>query len=106
MKKQQESDRNTVVIATIVGGFDVKEMSAGYMKAQIWQLCQVMVARELRPLVGPMVTFGPEDMRPLQAPHNNPLVVQLKIAKAMVRGVLVDTRSSMDIITFECFRKL
>ena len=95
-----------MVIATIVGGFDVKEMSAGYMKAQIWQLCQVMVARELRLLVRPMVTFGPKDMRPLQAPHNDPLVVHLKIATAMLQRILVETRSSVDIITFECFKKL
>ena len=78
----------------------------GNRKTQIRQLSQVMAATELKPLVRPTVTFDPKDMRLLQAPHNNPLVVQLKIAKAMVRGVLVDTRSSMDIITFECFRKL
>jgi len=95
-----------VFIATITRGIDIKEMSAGYKKTQIWQLSQAIAARELKPLVGPTVTFGPEDMRPLQAPHNDPLVVQLKIATAMVRLILVDTRSSADIITFECFRKL
>ena len=65
-----------------------------------------MVARELRPLTGPTMTFGPKDMRPLQAPHNDPLIVQLKIAAAMVRRVLIDTGSSVDIITLECFTKL
>ena len=106
LKKQEDSDRNTVVIVTIIGGIDVKEMRAGYRKAQIRQLNQVLAARELKPLVGPMVTFGLEDMRPLQAQHNDPLVVQRKITTAMVRRILVDTRSSVDIITFECFRKL
>jgi len=52
------------------------------------------------------MTFGPEDMRLLQTPHNDPLVVQLKIAMIMVRRVLVNTGSSMDIIMLECFKKL
>ena len=65
-----------------------------------------MVTKELNPLVGLIVIFGPEDIRPLQTPHNDPLVVQLKVATAMVRQILVDTGSSVDIITLECFRKL
>jgi len=65
-----------------------------------------MAMKELRSLRGPTMTFGPEDMRPLQTPHNDPLVVQLKIATTMVRRVLVDTGSSVDIITVECFKKL
>ena len=105
-KKQRDTDQNTEVIATIFGEFNVKELSAGYRKAQVRQLSQVMAARELRPLNGPTMTFGSEDMRPLQAPHNDPLVVQLKIAAAMVRRVLIDAGSSVDIITLECFRKL
>jgi len=105
-KEQRDADQSMVVIATIVGGLDIKEMSDGYRKTQIRQLSQVMVARQLRPLNGPTMTFGPKDMHPLQAPHNDPLVVQLKIDTAMVRRVLVDTGSSVDIITMECFKKL
>ena len=74
-EKQWETDQNTEVIATIFGGFNVKELSTGYRKAQVRQLSQVMTARELRPLTGPTMTFEPEDMRPLQAPHNDPPVV-------------------------------
>ena len=82
-----------MVIVTITGGFNAKGLSAKYRKAQVRQLSQVMAARELRPLSGPTMTLGPKDMHPLQAPHNDPLVVQLKIATAMVRRVLIDTRS-------------
>jgi len=103
-KKQRDADQSTVVTATISGGLDAKEMSARYRKVQIRQLSQVMAARELRPLNGPTMTFGPEDMRLLQAPPNDPLVVQLKIDTVMVRQVLVHTVSSVDIITMECFK--
>jgi len=65
-----------------------------------------MAARELKLLVGPTMTFGSEDMRPLRTPHNDALVIQLKIANAMGRRILVDTESSVDIITLECLKKL
>ena len=52
------------------------------------------------------MTFGSKDMCPLQTPYNDPLVVQLKIAKTMVRQILVDTGISVDIIILECFKKM
>ncbi|KAJ8430261.1 hypothetical protein Cgig2_022719 [Carnegiea gigantea] len=65
-----------------------------------------MAARELKPLMGPTMTFGPEDMQPLQTPHNGALAIQLKVATAMVCRILVDTESSIAIITLECLKKL
>jgi len=55
--------------------------------------------------VGPTMTFGLEDKCPLQTPHNDALVIQLKIATTMVHRVLVDITSSIDIITLECLKK-
>ena len=49
---------------------------------------------------------SPQDMRPLQNPHNDALVIQLKIATVMIRLILVDIGSSTDIITLECINKL
>jgi len=63
-KKQRDTDQDTEVITTISGGFNIKELSAGYRKAQVRQLSQVMAARELQPLTGLKMTFGPKDMRP------------------------------------------
>ncbi|KAJ8435859.1 LOW QUALITY PROTEIN: hypothetical protein Cgig2_028567 [Carnegiea gigantea] len=37
--------------------------------------------------------------------HSNLLVVEMKVASAIVRRILIDTRSSMDIITWECLKK-
>jgi len=53
------------ITAAIIGRIDAKELSTGYRKAQIRKLSQVTSARELKPLVGPAMTFGPEDIRPL-----------------------------------------
>ena len=49
---------------------------------------------------------GPKDMQPLQIPHNDVLVIQLKIATAIIRRVLVDTGNSIHIVTLECLKKL
>ena len=39
-------------------------------------------------------------------PHNNSLVVEMKVASAIVRKILIDTGSFMDIITWDCLKKL
>ena len=44
-KKDNDADRNTKIIATIIRGIDGKELSIGYQKAQIWKLSKDMVAR-------------------------------------------------------------
>ena len=42
----------------------------------------------------------------LTSPHNNPLVVELKVVSALIRRILIDTGSSMDIITWDYLKKL
>ncbi|XP_010693164.1 uncharacterized protein LOC104906147 [Beta vulgaris subsp. vulgaris] len=44
--------------------------------------------------------------RPIQTPHEDPLVVEMKIANLRVGRVLIDSGSSVDIITMDCLRKL
>ncbi|KAJ8421202.1 LOW QUALITY PROTEIN: hypothetical protein Cgig2_002636 [Carnegiea gigantea] len=38
--------------------------------------------------------------------HNDPLLVKLKVANAPVRWILIDTESSVDILTQDCLKKL
>ncbi|KAJ8427458.1 hypothetical protein Cgig2_033088 [Carnegiea gigantea] len=52
-------------------------------KSHIRKLSQVMANRELRLLMGPTMTFGMEAMCPFRAPHNDILVIQLKMATVM-----------------------
>jgi len=60
-------------------------LNAGYRKAEIQKLSEVMATGELKLLMGLTMTLGPEDMCPLQTPHKDALVIQLKIGTAMVR---------------------
>ncbi|KAJ8436957.1 hypothetical protein Cgig2_018904 [Carnegiea gigantea] len=40
------------------------------------------------------------------SPHNDPLVVEMKVASAVVRRILIDNRCSVDIISWDCLKKL
>ncbi|KAF8117993.1 hypothetical protein N665_0007s0042 [Sinapis alba] len=44
------------------------------------------------------ISFTEEDTKGLDKPHNDPLVVELRIGDCEVTRVLVDTRSSVDLI--------
>ncbi|KAJ8431089.1 hypothetical protein Cgig2_016074 [Carnegiea gigantea] len=50
---------------------------------------------------------SPETRGPtLYLPHNGPLVVEMKVASAIIRRILIDTRRLVDIITWDCLKKL
>ncbi|KAJ8434529.1 hypothetical protein Cgig2_030152 [Carnegiea gigantea] len=48
------------------------------------------------------MVFGERDISRFSSPYNDPMVVEIKIASAIVRRILIDTGSSMDIITWDC----
>ena len=52
------------------------------------------------------MVFRGKDATQFSSPHNDPLVVKMKIVGAIVRRILVDTGSSVDIITWDCLKRL
>ena len=50
---------------------------------------------------GPIIKFDVTISQPLQQPHTDPLVVTIKIGQMKVKRVLIDTRSTTDLITIE-----
>ncbi|KAL2902413.1 Nuclear receptor-interacting protein 3 [Bienertia sinuspersici] len=54
----------------------------------------------------PEVLIGEKDRGKIRTPHDDPLVVELKVANKKVRRILVDTGISIDIISLECLRRL
>ncbi|XP_013617715.1 PREDICTED: uncharacterized protein LOC106324262 [Brassica oleracea var. oleracea] len=51
-----------------------------------------------RPPSHPPITFSPDDAEGIHVPHNDPILVVLGIGEYDVTKVLVDTRSSVDLI--------
>ena len=38
--------------------------------------------------------------------HNKTMVMEMEVASAIIRRILIDTENSMDIITWDCLKKL
>ena len=58
------------------------------------------------PSTVPTMIFGGRDATRFGSPHNDPMVVEMKTANAIVLRILIDTGSSVDIITWDCLKKL
>ncbi|KAJ8422377.1 hypothetical protein Cgig2_006447 [Carnegiea gigantea] len=54
----------------------------------------------------PTIVFGWEKRPHFTSPYNDLLVVEMKVANAIVQRILIDTGSSEDIITWDCLKKL
>ncbi|KAJ8434555.1 LOW QUALITY PROTEIN: hypothetical protein Cgig2_001187 [Carnegiea gigantea] len=103
-KKDNDADCNTKIIATIIGGIDDRKLNAEYRKTQIWK--PSYGNQRVRTAHGTNHDKWSGGHTSLANPHNEDLVIQLKIATAMVRRILVDIESSVDIIALECLKKL
>ncbi|KAJ8438448.1 hypothetical protein Cgig2_027128 [Carnegiea gigantea] len=52
------------------------------------------------------MVFDGYEGHPFTSPHNDLMVVELKVTNALVHRILIDTKSSTDIITRDCLKKL
>ena len=54
----------------------------------------------------PGIWFSDKDEDGVQPPHNDPLVLTLRLKNFMVQRVLVDPGSLSEILYFDCFKKM
>jgi len=101
----QDKECSTEIVATIAGGY-VEDMTRAAWKAQLRTARQVLTVEQGSCITAPTMVFGGKDAPRFASPHNDPLVVEMKVASAIVRRILVDTGSSVDIITWDCLKKL
>ena len=52
------------------------------------------------------MAFGRKEASRCASPHNDPLVVEMKIAGTIVRRILIGMGSSVGKITWDCLKKL
>ncbi|XXG83704.1 hypothetical protein AAC387_Pa10g1397 [Persea americana] len=55
---------------------------------------------------GPRIWFSDRDLKDEELPHNDPLVLTLKLQNFLVQRVLVDPGSSSEILYYDCFQKM
>lgn len=53
-----------------------------------------------------VISFTEDDAAHVKGPHNDPLVVMLRVENVNVHKVLVDTGSSVDVMLWSTFEKL
>ena len=58
------------------------------------------------PRLDTTITFSDSDMEGCQHPHDDPLVIRVVVANKTIHRVLVDNRSSTDIIFASAFDKM
>jgi len=54
----------------------------------------------------PTMVFDGHEGPHITSSHNNLLVEEIKVASTLIRRILIDTGSSVDIITWDCLKKL
>ena len=54
----------------------------------------------------PAIYFTDADLDGVKVPHNDPLILTLKIQSFKVQRILIDSGSSSEIMYFECFQRM
>ena len=57
-------------------------------------------------VIVPTMVFGRKEASRYASPHNDPLAVEMKMVSAIIWQILIDMGSSIDIITWDCLKKL
>ncbi|KAJ8426453.1 hypothetical protein Cgig2_031102 [Carnegiea gigantea] len=101
----QDKECSTEVVATIARGYP-EGMTWSAWKAQLRGAQQVLTTEQGARMTVPTMVFGKREAPRFASPHSDPFMVEMKIVSAIARRILIDTESSVDIITWDCLKKL
>ncbi|XP_057248913.1 uncharacterized protein LOC130590479 [Beta vulgaris subsp. vulgaris] len=104
-RKESESTDEDVVLV-ISGGFAAGGPTNRGYKNYLRELGQIMLTNQAESDPFPKVVVSELDRRKIRTPHEDPLVVEMKIANLRVRRILIDTRSSTNIISADYLSRL
>ncbi|XP_056695052.1 uncharacterized protein [Spinacia oleracea] len=104
--RRDGNDTDPECVAVISGGLEAGGPTMQGKKDYASRLGQFMLSEK-----APMNHFPKEeiceaDRGKIATPHDDPLVVELKVANLKMRRILVDTGSSSDIISLTCLNRL
>ena len=104
-EKESLSDDTGDYIGVIAGGLATGG-SVSKAKDSLWALEHQVLKVASASQTAPVMTFGGNTSHPIQESHDDPLVIEMKVANSTVGRVLVDSGSSADIITLKCLEGL
>ncbi|KAJ8433874.1 hypothetical protein Cgig2_021257 [Carnegiea gigantea] len=67
---------------------------------------QVLTSEQGACTTVPIMVFGGKEALRFTSPHNDPLVVEMKIASAAIRRIMIDASNSIGIITWDYLKKV
>ncbi|KAL2945225.1 Urocanate hydratase [Bienertia sinuspersici] len=104
---ESHSGETNGVVGVIAGGFasggTIKRVCKRHSDSLTHQILDV---EEGKKPPCPAMVFNSDTMRSMQFPHDDPLVVEVKVANLVARRVLVDSGSSAYIMTLDCLKEL
>ncbi|XP_010684449.1 uncharacterized protein LOC104899008 [Beta vulgaris subsp. vulgaris] len=104
-RKDDESTDEDVVMV-ISGGFAAGGPTNCGHKNYLRELSQVMLTNQAESDPFPKIMVSEQDRGKIRTPHDDPLVVEMKIANLRVRRILIDIGSSTDIISADYLSRL
>ena len=93
----------------IVGGTTVTESSKKARKTYLRMVQNVQLTGSMLKITrreSPIIGFSEEDARRLHHPHDDALVVSIRIEDYNMHGVLVDNGSSTNILYYPAFQQM
>ncbi|XP_021861440.2 uncharacterized protein [Spinacia oleracea] len=93
-------------VAVILGGQAAGGPTMRGQKYYSLRLGQVMLSGKSPVDPFPRIEICESDGGRVATPHDDPLVVEIKISNMRVKRFLIDTRSSSDIMSMECLSRL
>ena len=87
------------------GGESSSTRKAHLRSIRSWETLEVQAVSKL-PQLDTTITFSDSNMEGCQHPHDDPLVIRVVVANKTVHRVLIDNRSSTDIIFASAFDKM
>ncbi|KAJ8432230.1 hypothetical protein Cgig2_024385 [Carnegiea gigantea] len=90
---------------TATGGY-AEGITRSARKAQLRGARQVLAVKQGSHVTVPTTVFNGHEGSHFTSPYNDPLVIELKVASTVVRRIFIDTRSSVDIIIWDCSKKV
>ncbi|KMS98581.1 hypothetical protein BVRB_3g070640 [Beta vulgaris subsp. vulgaris] len=88
------------------GGYAAGGPTDRWHKNYFRELAQILLTDQTKADPFPKVVASEQDRGKLRTPHDDPLVVELKITSLRVRRILIDIGSSTNIISADCLSKL
>ena len=105
-KPAVSSDTDEEHIFTIAGDFTGGGLTIRGTKDNIRKLANSVAEGQASKDTFPEVLISEKDRGKVKRPHDDPIVIECKVANQRVGRILIDTGSLSDLISYQCLAKL